>query len=144
MGLFLKWNRHYSKAPPEIKEILFETYYSRAQYAFCVGVVTKVESLDRHQIRYVPTKKLIGNLPSISNEIKAKLQQIKDKFESDAAITWEMARDFLGIMILNIDTGEGGAAMENLSRATSLLILLTVPVHPHKGYLQWQLAITRV
>lgn len=144
MGLFLKWNRHYSKTTPKIKEILFETYYSRAQYAFCVGVITKVKSLNHHQIRYVPNNNLDGNLPSINNEIKEKLQQIRNKFESDAAITWEMARDFLGIMILNINTSEGGAVMENLSRATSLLILLTAPVHPHKGYLQWQLAITRI
>ena len=72
-----------------------------------------------------------------------KLQQIRNELESEAVITGKTICDIVGITILN-NTNKTESLMESLSTATTLLILLTVPAQPHKGHLQWQLAVMRL
>lgn len=141
MGLFLTWNRHYSGLEKDAKEALFETYYFRAHYAFCVGRLTKTGKTGDLQIRYAPDLDFVSKLPSLSYEIKINLGQIQTEFENVQETTWEKVCDFIEQTILNKAKKISKPSVANLFTKTTLLILLTVPTHPHKGSLLWQIAV---
>ena len=144
MGLFLKWNRHYQTTQGSIKDILFETYYYRQQYAFHVATI----STDEGGNIVNPGDQLNTEIPKmlapIGTEVQKQLESLTHALDTTSPMTLAEIRDIIKTTVPD-NTGRLDSQLtEPLTDDKPLLILLTVPTHPHKEPLNWQLAAMKL
>lgn len=144
MGLFLKWNRHYQTTQDSVKDILFETYYYRQQYAFHVASI----STDEEGNIVNPGQQLNTEIPKklapIGTEVEKQLQALTQAFDTTSPMTLAEVRDIIKTTVPDNAGRLDLQLTEPLTEDKPLLILLTVPTHPHKGPLDWQLAAMKL
>ena len=149
MGLFLNWSRHYRTQEYSRKEVLFETYYYRHKYAFCVGSILPSEKEGTGLLSYksdarIHNGRIQNQLPTMDSKITQQLTDLEKALESTETVTLQRVKEILTATVPNIGEKLDSQLSEPMSKDNPLLLLLTVPTHPHKGALKWQFAVIKL
>lgn len=144
MGLFLNWSRHYRTLEYSRREVLLETYYYRQKYAFYVGSILPNEKEGTGLLSYQSNAQIYNQLPTMNPEITQQLADLEKALESTTTVTLDQVKEIITTTVPNIGEKLDSQLSEPMTKDNPLLLLLTVPTHPHRGDLKWQFAVMKL